>query len=70
MTCWVVAALRRQVGQIFTLAELADAYDGADIWTGGLLDDANPDEAPAAEPGTVADAAFHFYARGATDYHP
>jgi len=66
----VVAALRQQIGQIFTLAELADAYDGADVWTGGLLDDADPDEAPATEPGTVADAAFHVYARGATDYHP
>lgn len=66
----IVAALRRQVGQIFTLAELAEAYDGADGWTGGLLDDANPDEAPATEPGTVADAAFHIYARGATDYRP
>jgi hypothetical protein len=66
----VVAALRRQIGQIFTLAELADAYDGADVWTGGLLDDANPDEAPATEPGTVADAAFYVYARGATDYRP
>ena len=30
----VVAALRRRIGQIFTLAELADAYDGADVWTG------------------------------------
>ena len=66
----VVAALRQRIGQIFTLAELADAYDGADVWTGGLLDDADPDEAPAAEPGTVADAAFHLYARGAADYHP
>lgn len=66
----VVAALRQRIGQIFTLAELADAYDGADVWTGGLLDDADPDEAPATEPGTVADAAFHLYARGAADYHP
>jgi hypothetical protein len=66
----IVAALRRQIGQIFTLAELAEAYDGADVWTGGLLDDANPDEAPATEPGTVTDAAFHAYARGATDYRP
>jgi len=66
----VVAALRRQIGQIFSLAELADAYDGADLWAGGLLDDAHPDEAPAREPGTVADAAFHVYARGATDYRP
>ena len=28
----VVAALRKRVGQNFTLAELADAYDGADDW--------------------------------------
>lgn len=66
----VVSGLRRRVGQVFTLAELADAYDGADVWTGGLLDDADPDEAPATEPGTVADAAFHLYARGAVDYRP
>lgn len=66
----VVAALRQRIGQTFTLAELADAYDGADAWTGGLLEDADPEHAPATEPGTVADAAFHVYARGATDYHP
>jgi hypothetical protein len=66
----VVAALRQRVGQIFTLAELADAYDGADVWTGDVLDEADPDEAPATEPGTVADAAFHLYARGAADYRP
>ena len=66
----IVAALRLRIGQIFTLAELADAYDGAERWTGELLDDADPEEAPATEPGTVADAAFHVYARGATDYHP
>jgi hypothetical protein len=66
----VVAALRRRVGQVFTLSELADAYDGADAWTGEVLDEADPDEAPATEPGTVADAAFHVYARGATDYRP
>jgi hypothetical protein len=66
----VVAALRQRIGQTFTLAELADVYDGADGWTGGLLEDADPDQAPATEPGTVADAAFHVYARGAADYHP
>ena len=62
--------LRQRVGQVFTLAELADAYDGADEWARGLLDDADPDAAPADEPGTVADAAFHLYARGAADYTP
>ena len=66
----VVSALRKQVGQVFTLGELADAYDGADEWARSLLDDADPDAPPANEPGTIADAAFHAYARGATDYRP
>ena len=35
-----------------------------------LLDAADPEAPPAAEAGTVADAAFHVYARGATDYRP
>ena len=66
----VAGGLRRRVGQVFTLEELAAAYDGADEWARALLDEDDPDAAPAAEPGTVADAAFHLYARGATDYRP
>ena len=66
----VVAGLRRRVGQVFTLAELAVAYGGADDWARELLEDADPDGPPAAEAGTVADAAFPLYARGATDYRP
>ncbi len=66
----VLAALRGRVGQTFTLAELADAYDGADGWVRDLLDDADPDGDPVTEPGTVADAAFHQYSRGASDYRP
>ena len=66
----VVAALRGRVGQTFTLAELADAYDGADDWVRELLDDAEPEGPTVAEPGTVADAAFDSYARGAADYRP
>jgi hypothetical protein len=66
----VAAGLRQRVGQVFTLSDLADAYDGADEWARTLLDDADPDAAPATEPGTIADAAFHLYARGATDYRP
>lgn len=65
----VVADLRRRVGQTFTLAELADAYDGADDWARELLDERFPDAVPH-EPGTVTDAAFHVYARGASDYRP
>jgi len=66
----VVAQLRKRVGQTFTLADLASAYDGADDWVRELLDDAAPEGPVPAEPGTVTDAAFHAYARGATDYRP
>jgi hypothetical protein len=65
----VLAELRARVGQTFTLADLADAYDGADRWVRDVLDAADPDAAPT-EAGTVADAAFHSYARGAADYRP
>jgi glutathione S-transferase len=65
----VVADLRRRVGQTFTLADLADAYDGADEWARELLDERFPETVPH-EPGTVTDAAFHVYGRGASDYRP
>ena len=58
------------MGQVFTLAELADAYQGADDWARELLEEADPDSPPPTEAGTVADAAFHLYARGAADYNP
>jgi hypothetical protein len=66
----VVAELRRRVGGIFTLAELAAAYAGAERWSR----DAVAENAPA--PGwprtlsLVEAAAFHEYARGAQDYEP
>ena len=66
----LVNALRQRVGQVFTLEELADSYDGADDWARAVLDEADPEAPPVAEAGTVADAAFHLYARGATDYRP
>jgi hypothetical protein len=55
---------------VFTLDELAQAYDGADEWARTLLDEVEPEAPVAAEPGTLADAAFHAYARGASDYIP
>jgi hypothetical protein len=66
----VVARLRQRVGQTFTLAELATVYDGADDWVRDLLEEADPEGATPSEPGTVADAAFHAYARSALDYRP
>jgi hypothetical protein len=66
----IVAGLRKRVGQTFTLAELARAYDGADEWARTLLDDADPEAPPTPAAGSLADAAFHLYARGASDYRP
>jgi hypothetical protein len=58
--------LNRRVGQTFTLAELAAAYDEADRWLLEVL----PPGARAVQLGLVEDAAFHLYARGAVDYSP
>ena len=66
----VLVELRKRVGQTFTLGELADAYDGADDWARDAVDLADPEGPPPAELPAVAGAAFHQYARGATDYRP
>jgi hypothetical protein len=66
----VTAELRQRLGQSFTLGELARAYAGADDWVRALLYDAAPEGAPPPEAATAADAAFHRYALGATDYAP
>ena len=38
----IVSGLRKRVGQVFTLAELAEAYDGADEWARELLESLRP----------------------------
>jgi hypothetical protein len=58
--------LNRRVGQTFTLADLAAAYEDADRWLLEVL----PPGAGAVQLGLVEDAAFHLYARGAVDYTP
>jgi hypothetical protein len=64
--------LRRRVGQTFSLAELAEAYVGAEDWVREVVVDAVPARAPAGlrDSALVGDAAFGMYARGATDYRP
>jgi hypothetical protein len=62
----LIDELNRRVGQTFTLAELAAAYDEADRWLLEVL----PPGAGAIQLGLVEDAAFHLYARGAVDYAP
>ena len=62
----LIGELNRRVGQTFTLADLAAAYDDADRWLLEVL----PPGAGAVQLGLVEDAAFHLYARGAVDYAP
>ena len=66
----VHAELRRRVGQTFTLGELAAVYESADDWAREAVLDADPEPDAAHEVSIVGDAAFHVYARGATDYAP
>lgn len=62
----LIGELNRRIGQTFTLADLAAAYDDADRWLLEVL----PPGAGAVQLGLVEDAAFHLYARGAVDYAP
>lgn len=62
--------LRKRVGETFTLAELADAYGASDHWLREAVEERV--EAPGwhRHLSVVQDAAFHLYARGASDYRP
>jgi len=68
----VMDELRRRVGQTFTLAQLADAYVGAEEWVRDIVVREVRPKAPAGVRDTtlVQDAAFGRYARGAADYRP
>jgi hypothetical protein len=68
----VVDELRRRVGQRYTLAELAAAYEGAEDWAREVvLRSAGPKfRAGVRDTVLVQDAAFGRYARGASDYQP
>lgn len=68
----VVAELRKRVGQSYTLADLARAYEGSEDWVRDVVVRATPPKSRAGVRDTtlVQDAAFADYARGATDYRP
>jgi hypothetical protein len=67
----LVDELRKRIGQTFTLAELAAAYDGADDWARDLLfDAAEQGDGPPPDTATATDAAFQLYAHRASDYSP
>jgi L-lactate utilization protein LutB len=59
----VLDELRKQIGQTFTLAELADAYRDAERWARDIV--VSPRDLS-----IVLAAAFHSYQRGAVDYAP
>ncbi len=66
----ITAELRRRVGSTFTVAMLADAYEGSDSWALQTIEEYAPTQGWARSVTMVGDAAFHVYARGAVDYTP
>jgi len=68
----VQSELSRRVGQTFTLAELARAYEGSEDWVREVIVASMPARSRAGIKDTalVQDAAFALYAAGASDYRP
>ncbi len=66
----VTDALRKRVGQTFTLDELASTYEGAERWTREAIEERAPVPDWPRTVSLVEDAAFHLYQRGAIDYGP
>jgi len=59
----VLDELRKQLGQTFTLAELANAYRDSERWARDIV--VSPRDLS-----VVLATAFHSYQRGAVDYAP
>ena len=66
----VTEELRRRIGEHFTLAELADVYGGDDSWVYEAVTERGDRPGWSGKVSIAQDAAFHLYARGATDYEP
>ncbi len=66
----VSAELRRRVGGVFTLRELADAYGRAEEWSRAVVAEQAPAPGWPRTLSLVEAAAFHQYSRGAQDYLP
>ena len=64
----VTEELRKQVGQTYTLAQLADAYRDAERWARESVEERAPSAGWPRDLALVLAAAFHAYQRGATDY--
>ena len=66
----VAAELRRRVGGVFTLRELAAAYARSEEWSRAVVSEQAPAPGWPRTLSLVEAAAFHLYARGAQDYQP
>jgi hypothetical protein len=64
----VTAELRKQIGQTYTLAELAAAYRDAERWAREAVELRAPSPGWPRDLALVLAAAFHGYQRGAVDY--
>lgn len=62
--------LRKRVGETFTLAQLADAYVASDRWLREAVEERVGGPGWIRHLSVVQDAAFHQYARAASDYSP
>ena len=60
--------LRKQVGQTFTLAELAAAYRDSERWARAAIEEHAPSPGWPRDLALVVAAAFYAYQRGALDY--
>lgn len=66
----VTDELRRRVGGVFTMDELAGAYREADKWSRETIADRARGPGWPRTLSVVVAAAFHLFSRGAVDYAP
>ena len=64
----VTDELRKQVGQTYSLAELAAAYRDAERWGREVVEERAPSPGWPRDLALVLAAAFYAYQRGAVDY--
>ena len=64
----VIEELRKQIGQTYSLAELAAAYRDSERWAREAVEERAPSSGWPRDLALVVAAAFHAYQRGATDY--
>ena len=64
----VTAELRKQIGQTYSIDELAAAYRDSDRWARAAVEERAPSPGWPRDLALVVAAAFHAYQRGAVDY--